>query len=261
MKLKNYLNPYWITSLLLLSLVSNASAIQLTGHLEWFNKVKMRVLADGVIKKVHVKIGQHVKKGDLLLSMDQREANAKLLQAKASLARNKVNLADADDELKRSLELYDRGLIADEELKDSKMKYAATNAEHESAKASLVVAKVALERNVLRAPMNGIIITRNAYDGGVVYKTLQKTPLIAIAPNGKMLARVLVTSRVLRKYPLGKKAQINIYGKNYNGFIYSQGVEAVRIEPRGAVYNLDILFSHSPQELMRPSDKVIVTLP
>ncbi len=252
---------YTLISLFFFGFTLNTDALQLNGRLEWVHKVEMRILADGVINKVRVKVGQHVKKGTVLLNMDQREAKALLLKAKASVARSDVNLSDADDELKRATELYDRGLIAEEELKDAKIKYAAASAEKESAKAALALAEVALERTTLRAPISGIIVNKNVYDGGVVYKTLQKKPLIAIAPSGKMLARLLVSSKILRRYKPGQPAKVTILGKTYHGKVYSLGVEAVRIEPNGAVYELDIIFKHSPQALMRPADIVTVTLP
>lgn len=259
--MKNKLFKYWISSLLFICFSFSAQALQLTGRLEWVHKIEMRVLADGVIKTLNVKIGQHVKKGDVLLRMDQREAKANLLREKAFVARSIVNLDDANDELKRAKELYDRGLIADEELKDAIIKHSATLAEKESANASLALAEVALERNVLRAPISGIIVTKNAYAGGVVYKTLQKEPLIAIAPSGKMLARLLVRTNILSRYKPGQNAKVNVHGKIYKGKVYSQGVEAVRIEPGGAVYELDIIFNYSSNVLMRPSDTVTVILP
>ena len=251
---------YWISFICFFVFV-NTDALQLTGRLEWVERIEMRVLEDGVVQKMNVRIGQHVRKGDILLRMDQRKSKAQLLEAKAMLARGVVKLDDADDELKRTLELFDRGLIAEEELKDAKIKIAAAKAELESAKASKALAEINLERNILRAPMNGIIVATHAYEGSVVYKTQQTKGLIAIAPNTKMLARLLVRSNILGKYRPGQNAKITVNGKHFNGKIYSQGVEAVRIEVGGAVYELDVIFNHSPRDLMRPSDVVTVTLP
>ena len=259
--MRKQLHKYWIGIVVFVLITANAQALQLSGRLEWVDKIEMRVLEDGFIHKMNLKIGQHVKKGDILLMMDQRKAKAELLKTKAMIARSVVVLDDANDELKRAEELYDRGLIADEELKDAKIKVVAASAENESAKASLALAEITLDRNVLRAPINGIIVTKNAYEGGVVYKTQQREPLIAIAPSGKMLARLLVRSNILRKYRPGQNARVTVHGKHYNGKVYSHGVEAVRIEPGGAVYELNVVFNHSLKDLMRPSDVVTVTLP
>jgi len=193
--------------------------------------------------------------------MDQREAKAVALRAKAQVARAAVVMEDAERELERAQELFDRGLIAIEELKDAELKKAAAAAEQESAKAEQAAADVLLERTELRAPFDGIVVARNAYDGAVIYKTLQQQPLIAVAPTDKMLARILVTADVLRRYRPGQPAQVNVRGRMRDGTIYSLGVEAVRIDPDGAVYELDVIFDRGADEILRPSEFVQVTLP
>ncbi|WP_462322439.1 efflux RND transporter periplasmic adaptor subunit, partial [Halochromatium sp.] len=205
--------------------------------------------------------GEHVDEGELLLRMDQREAQAASLEAKAAVARQQIALEDAERELVRAQELFDRGLIASEELKDAELLKAAAEAELESAKAQQAVAEVLLERTELRAPFDGIVVEQNGYQGAVIYKTLQQQPLVAVAPTSQMLARVLVTSDILRRYRPGQAAKINVRGQLRSGRIYSLGVEAVRIDPDGAVYELDVIFDSQPDEILRPSEFVQVTLP
>jgi RND family efflux transporter MFP subunit len=193
--------------------------------------------------------------------MDQREARARSLEAKADIARSEIALEDAQRELERSQELFDRGLIAIEELKDAELQHSAALAEHESAKAAHAAAKVKLERTELRAPFDGIVVTRNAFDGAVIYTSLQQRPLIALAPSNRMIARALVTSEILRRYRPGQPARVNVRGREREGRIYSLGVEAVRIDPDGAVYELDVLFDTAPDEILRPSEFVQLILP
>ncbi|MBK1618238.1 efflux transporter periplasmic adaptor subunit [Lamprobacter modestohalophilus] len=248
---------------LVLSLLASnaAAALQLSGRLEWVRKVEMRAVENGVIAEVLVAPGEHVEEGKLLLRMDQREAQATSLEAKAGVARQQIALDSAERELGRAQELFDRGLIASEELKDAELLMAAAEAELESARAKQAAADVLLERTELRAPFDGIIVAQNGYQGAVIYKTLQQQPLIAVAPTSQMLARVLVTSDILRRYRPGQSAKINVRGQLRTGTIYSLGVEAVRIDPDGAVYELDVIFDSKPDEILRPSEFVQVTLP
>ncbi|MGB5833075.1 MAG: efflux RND transporter periplasmic adaptor subunit [Thiohalocapsa sp.] len=246
---------------LLLSAASAEAAVQMSGRLEWLHKVEMRAIENGVVEQVLVTQGQHVAKGDLLLKMDQRQAKAHALAAKAGTARSVVALDDTQRELDRAQELYDRGLIAVEELKDAELGHAAAVAEQESAKAVQAAAEVLLEHTEMRAPFDGVVVARNAYDGAVIYKTLQQAPLVAVAPTDRMLARVLVTSDVLRRYRPGQAAKVNVRGRERDARIYSLGVEAVRIDPEGAVYELDLIFSSRPDEILRPSEFVQVVLP
>ena len=123
------------------------------GRLEWQHKVDMRTVENGVVEEVNVTTGQHVNKGDLLLRMDQRKQQATLLEAKARVARAKLSIEDAEREQARTQELFDRGLIAEEELKDSELKQAVATTEMESAKAVEEAAQVALEHTEFKAPV------------------------------------------------------------------------------------------------------------
>ena len=246
---------------LLLYAVCTQAAAEMSGRLEWLTKVEMRAIENGIVEQVLVTPGQHVKQGELLLKMDQRQAKAVVLEAKARTARGIIAVEDAQRELDRANELYDRGLIASEELKDAELNHAAAVAEQESAKAAQAAADLMLEYTELRAPFDGIVVARNAFDGAVIYKTLQQAPLVAVAPTDRMLARVLVTSDVLRRYRPGQPAKVTIRGRERDARIYSLGVEAVRIDPEGAVYELDVVFDSRPDEILRPSEFVQVTLP
>ncbi len=238
-----------------------SAATQLKGWLEWLHKVEMRVVESGVVEEVTVNAGQHVKKDTLLLRMDQRSAEARLLEAKAGVARARIDTESANRAMERSQELFERGLIAIEELRDAELRQAAAVAEEESAKAAEAAAAVALERTALHAPFDGIVVARNVWNGAVIYKTLQQQPLIVIAPNDKMIARALVTADVLRRYKPGARARVRIHGRMREGRVHSLGVEAVRVELQGAVYYLDILIDRQPGELLRSSETVQIELP
>jgi RND family efflux transporter MFP subunit len=252
----------WLIALGLLTFAARAPAAQeLKGWLEWVHEVEMRVLENGVVDEVLVSAGQHVSKGDLLLRMDQREAQAKLLEAKARVARARVEVEKAGRDLVRSQELFDRGLIAIEELKDAELEQLAATAEEEAAKAAEATSQVALEHTELRAPFDGIVVSREVWNGAVIYKTIQQEPLIVIAPDDQMLARALVTAGTLRRFKPGQPARIKIDGDVRDGRVYSLGVQAVRVELEGAVYYLDIIFDRRPNELLRPSETVQIVLP
>jgi len=251
---------YLVILLLLLTLPAQA-ALQVKGRLEWLERVEMRAVETGVVEEVPVAPGERVQKGDLLLRMDRREADAKLLQAKADVARAELSTQSAERELERAQELFDRGLIAIEELKDAELKLALAKAEEQAARAAEVAAQVVVERSELRAPFDGIVVARNVWKGEVVYKTLQQEPLVVVAPSDRMLARALVTADVLRRYRPGQRVRINIRGRIREGTVYSLGVEAVRVEITGAVYELDVIFDVKYGELLRPSETISILLP
>lgn len=250
-----------IALFLLMSVPAAQAVVELKGWLEWVHEVEMRVLENGIVDEVAVSVGQHVRKGELMLRMDQREAKANVLEASARVARARVEGEQAQRELTRAQELFERGLIAIEELKDAELKQVAAVADEEAAKAMEASRAVALEHTELRAPFDGIVVARHAWNGAVIYKTLQQEPLIIIAPDDRMLARALVTASVLRGFKPGQAAKVTVNGSIREGQVYSLGVQSVRVELEGAVYYLDIIFDRRTNELLRPSETVQILLP
>jgi RND family efflux transporter MFP subunit len=250
-----------LAALLLIPTTQVRAAVELKGWLEWVHEVQMRVLENGLVQEVAVSAGQHVAKGELLLRMDQREAQARLLEARARVARARVEAQDAQRTLDRAKELFDRGLIASQEQQDAELKQAAASAETEAAKAAEAAAAVALEHTELRAPFDGIVVARNAWNGAVIYKTLQQEPLILFAPDDRMLARALVPISVLRGFQPGQAVKVRVNGTLRDARIYSQGVQAVRVEREGAVYYLDAIFERLPNEFLRPSETAQIIAP
>jgi multidrug efflux system membrane fusion protein len=240
---------------------TTAHALELKGRLEWVHKIDMRVMENGIIETVKVTAGQHVNKGEVLLRIDQRKQKAVLLESQARVARAKLSVEDGERDMARAQELFDKGLIAEEELKDSELKQAVAKAEAESANAAVEAAQVALEHTEFKAPFSGIVAANNTWQGAVIFASKQDQPLISLAPDDQMLARVLVTADVLRQYPVGTSAQVLVNGSSRSGKVYRRGVEAVRIEPEGAIYELDIIFKRNPKELLRPSESARVVLP
>ncbi len=105
------------------------------------------------------------------------------------------------------------------------------------------------------------MVARNSWQGAVIYNTLQAEPLAVVASNSRMLARVLVTADVLRRYRPGQQVKVDIHGSVRPAKVYSLGVEAVRVEYSGAVYELDAVFDVRPGEVLRPSEAVQLILP
>lgn len=252
---------FLVASLLCL-LSSPVVALELKGRLEWVDKAELRITENGIVEIVKVTTGQQVQRGDLLLKMDQRKQQAQLLETKAEIARAQLVLEDAQRDTARTQELFDRGLIAIEELKDAELKLAVAQSELESAKARTEAAQVALEHTAFHAPFDGIITASNAWQGAVIMASKQDKPLLSLAPNNHMLARALVTAEVLRRYPKNTTAQVQLKnGQRFQGKVYRHGVEAVRIEPEGAIYELDIIFACKASDMLRPAESVRLALP
>ncbi len=122
-----------------------------------------RILAR--IEAITVRAGDTVKKGQLLIKLEQSDLQSQVLQAKEQV---KVMLArhiEAKRNYNRSLEVHSKKLISDVELDKSKADFDALTAELSTTKQALKQAQTTLSYTELRAPMNGRVVDRFAEPG------------------------------------------------------------------------------------------------
>ncbi|MEN8213380.1 MAG: biotin/lipoyl-binding protein, partial [Pseudomonadota bacterium] len=141
-----------LSLLLLLSLQSATAAEPLRARLEWAHVVELRAFENGIVDKVHVLEGQLVKQGERLLELDSRDYDIAVRSAEALVK----EAAAKHDKVKREhgweTELYERGLISDNELQDARVALLQAESAVEAAQAKLAKAQLGVERSVLKAP-------------------------------------------------------------------------------------------------------------
>ena len=82
-----------------------------------------------VVLRVHADVGQAVKKGDLLLELNQFDFQLNLKQAEANLASSKALLSQANAKLKRAQTLGDNKYVSADELLERETDVMVFNAQ------------------------------------------------------------------------------------------------------------------------------------
>jgi RND family efflux transporter MFP subunit len=108
----------------------------------------------GRVIRMAVTEGDHVKKGDVLVELDHRIAEAELQRAKARAVLT-------DHELRRISELVAQRGLAPKDLDTAK-------ANAETSQAELKLAEVADENTTIRSPVDGIVIQKVTEEGNIV---------------------------------------------------------------------------------------------
>jgi HlyD family secretion protein len=110
---------------------------------------------------------------DVGASKDSATANAQA--ARANLEQGEAELRDAEASLKRAQELYDKKFIAEAALDTARARYDKAKATISSLKASIGVADaqvraagVSVEQTLIRAPFDGVVLTKNANVGDII---------------------------------------------------------------------------------------------
>ena len=127
------------------------------GIVEDYATVSLKAQVTGILTEVHFTEGQMVKKGDLLLTIDPRQYDAALKLARANLAKDEVQLKNADKDAARQNDLLGKGFASQNEFDNATTAAEALRAAVEAGKASVENAELQLEYCSIRSPIDGVI--------------------------------------------------------------------------------------------------------
>src|SRR5437660_8459220 len=139
--------------------------------LDGFINANINAQVQGYIVSRDYQEGSLVKKGDLLFQIDPRPFEAALAQAKGTLARDKANLAKANADEKRALDLFNRKVISDQERDTAVAAAGSSRANVEADEAAVKQAELNLGYTKITAPIDGIAGFANNQVGDLVSPT------------------------------------------------------------------------------------------
>ncbi len=189
-----------------------ARVVVATGKIQPLSKIEVKSKASGIVKKLYVDYGDHVKQGDILAELDkvQLEASVRASQANyqaaqaardsatAALERNKVDAEGPDVpylklSMERAQQMFKDGVMSKSLVEDSEKNYqlalnkqvsaqrnlAVSRAEIAKAEAQVAQAKAALENaeedlrnSTIVSPIDGLVLSRDVNVGDAVSSIL-----------------------------------------------------------------------------------------
>jgi multidrug efflux system membrane fusion protein len=210
-------------------------ALELKAELDWARRAELGTPVKGVIQQINAEPGQHVAEGEVLLKLDQRGFKSRVTALQASVAHYTAELAEAEREQERAVELYDRTVLSDHELQVAKNNQVAARARYQEARNELEQAKLDLEYSELRAPYEAVIVSRRAEIGQTVIPDLQPVVLFVLADAKHMYARGRANASDIAGLEIGKEALVKIDDKDYTGRIVNFGL--LSTQPNEAAKN------------------------
>lgn len=123
-----------------------SSPIHTSGILSSIAEIRLSFKVSGIIEQIYVDEGQKARKGDLLAVLNQREINAKMIQAQSGFEK-------AQRDLKRVQILYADSVTTLEQMQDAETAVRV-------AQANVEIAKFNLQHSKIYAPIDGKILKR-----------------------------------------------------------------------------------------------------
>jgi membrane fusion protein (multidrug efflux system) len=132
--------------------------------------VEIRARVQAFLEAQHFTEGTIVKKGQLLFTLDRREFEAKLQQAKAELDVALARLGKAETDERRLKPLAERKAVPQQDYDNAAANLLSAKANVSAARAQVVAAELDLSYTTIRSPITGLIGKRLVAPGNLVGK-------------------------------------------------------------------------------------------
>jgi HlyD family secretion protein len=195
----------------------------------------------GIIRKVHVRVGDRVKTGSVLFELDGREyrsalevKRAKLLQAQAAVSEARASLQDYRTQFALMQNVKDNRAISMDEFEKRRNAERLATAKLESAlaavtaaEADLKAAEIDVERLLVRATSDGEILQVNVHPGEFAATGVLSTPLVRLGNLDDLHIRADIDENDAWRFRPGSKAAAYLRGNRD----IKIDLDFVRVEP------------------------------
>ncbi|MEO8448265.1 MAG: efflux RND transporter periplasmic adaptor subunit [Gemmatimonadota bacterium] len=213
-----------------------------TGHIQPDTVVEVKSKASGEILDMRVETGSMVKRGTLLVRVDQRTPRNTVNQAEADLDVAKARLANAESQRTRADELYKSQSITEQEHENAVLQVANGKAEVVRGQVAVENARIAMEDTDVLAPISGTVIAKNVERGQVISSPTKDvgggTVLLKMADLELVQVRTLVDETDIGKIKPGLRATVTVDAYPNQPF----DGQVLKIEPQAETQNNVTMF-------------------
>lgn len=211
-----------------------------SGYIVAQRKAAVASKGTGRLEYLGVIEGDRVKNGQIIGRLESSDVEAALGQVKASLSVAKATLEGAKAELEDASASFDRQKILFAQQSISRAEYDGANARYKRAVAGVTSAEasikyseanvrateVQLEYTLIRAPFDGVVLTKNANVGEVISPfgaaAGSRGAIVSVADMNSLEVEADVSESNIEKIKEGMPCEITLDAypeKRYNGFV------------------------------------------
>lgn len=209
---------------------NNGQFLSVSGKIQAVNSANLSTRMMGYVKKVHVNVGDKVKKGQLLVSINNTDLQAKKGQVNAGISQAKTAFNNAEKNYNRFKNLFESTSVTQKEMDDMTANYEMAKASLEAANQQKNEINAQFAYSNIKAPFTGVITSKNIEYGdmaspGIPLISLE-TPkifeVIAMVPETEISqikkgAIVTVLVKSIAKTVKGKVSEVSTSAKNTGG--------------------------------------------
>jgi RND family efflux transporter MFP subunit len=178
-----------------------------TGSAEPWRRVSPGTKLLGRISEVFVRDGDRVQEGQLLATLESRDLEAALAQARASVTMAEANLENAEAQHRRMIDLHVQKSVTDKNLEDATAGFRVARAGLELARANQAAAEVMISYAEVHTPVSGWVISKLIEIGDM---SAPGAPMFVIEDLSRIKVTVTVPEAEVRTLEVGSSAEVFI---------------------------------------------------
>jgi HlyD family secretion protein len=205
--------------------------VSATGTLSAVKTIQVGTQVSGQVAAIYVDFNQHVRKGQLLATIDPALQNQAVEEAQAQLERALATMEQAEGDYARNKQLFEWKVITASEFSAVQSNFSVQQANVKSARIALERARQNLAYTKIYAPIDGVIVERNVDVGQTVAANFSTPQLFLIANDlSDMQILALVDESDIGAIKNGQPVEFTVQA--YPDEIFSGTVQQVRLQSK-----------------------------
>ena len=217
-------------------------------------EVRVGARVSGILERLYVTVGDQVRKGQLLGQLDSTELSARHMQAQAALENTQAELAYAEDEYTRAVELRAKEIIPETQFALMERQRDVASSQVRQAEANLEATRIQLDYTKISAPIGGVVAEVATQVGETVAASFASPTFVTIIDLDRLEVWAYVDETDIGRVEVGQQATFTV--DTYADTDFEGTVTAIRpmAEIQDAVVNyvtvIEIARGHG--KILRP---------
>jgi len=215
--------------------------------------VNVGTQVSGRVKKIYADYNDQVKKGQILLELEDELFKAQIAQSVGNVKNNEASLELARANEIRMRSLFEKEYVSKQELDQSVQALKSAEAQLSTTKAQLKRDQTNYGYSIIKSPVSGVVVDRVVDVGQTVAASLQTPTLFKIAQDlSKMQIDTSFAEADIGRIQVGQVAKFNVDAfpnTNFEGV-----VKQIRLNPTNTAnvvtYNIVVSVDNPDQKLL-----------
>ncbi|MEP5255000.1 MAG: efflux RND transporter periplasmic adaptor subunit [Winogradskyella arenosi] len=190
---------------------SNSPFLAVSGKIQAANSADLSTRMMGYVNKVHVNVGDKVRKGQLLVSINNADLQAKRAQVNAGISEATAAFNNAEKDYNRFKNLFAENSASQKEMDDMTANFNMAKARLESAKQMKNEINAQFTYSNITAPFSGTITSKNVEAGNMANPG---APLISMETPGHFEVMAMVPESEISEIKKGTTVDVLVKSIN-----------------------------------------------